>query len=188
MLVALFAGRMFVGPTERAAEEMRVAMSVPAACEAGGTAGVAALVATEQADKANKGAPVAGPSEPSPAKPATTSEPAVVAPAPPNKTTSATAPRKPQSSANQQVFNPASVARLLQERREDFRSCSKAYHRLRLAISDGHATLLAVDGMNWADVPLHTCFRDHILPLTFTGSSEAPFVVALDLRPSPKAP
>ena len=191
ILVALFVGGVSVDPTERA-DEARAAASVPAAGEAGG-----ALVATEQANRANQGgAPVTGPSEASLAQPATTSEPgevtarnAVVAPASPGRTTSARSSRKPQSSGKpQEVFNPASVARLLQERRGDFRSCSTAYHRLRLTISDGHATLLAVDGMKWANIPLHTCFRDHLLPLAFAGSSEAPFVVPLDLRPSPKAP
>ena len=201
ILVALFAGGVAVDPTERA-EETRPATSVPAAGEAGGageagaggTVVAASVDTTEQAG--DKREPVTSPSESSPAPRATTSElgevaatSAVVAAAPRGRAASATSPRKPSSSAKpQEVFNPASIARLLQERRGDFRSCSTAYHRLRLTISDGHATLLAVDGMKWADVPLHTCFRDHLRPLAFTGSSEAPFVVPLDLRPSPKAP
>ena len=201
ILVALFAAGVSVDPTERA-EETRPATSVPAAGEAGGageagaseTIVAASVDTTEQAG--DKPAPVTSPSESSPAARATTSElgeaaatSAVVAAAPRGRAASATSPRKPSSSAKpQEVFNPASIARLLQERRGDFRSCSTAYHRLRLTISDGHATLLAVDGMKWADIPLHTCFRDHLRPLVFTGSSGAPFVVPLDLRPSPKAP
>ncbi len=194
ILVALFAAGVSVDPAERA-EETRPATSVPAAGEAGGageagaggTVVAASVDTTEQAG--DKPEPVTSPSESSPAPRATTSEPGEVAAAPPGRAASATSPRKPPSSAkSQEVFSPASIARLLQERREDFRSCSTAYHRLRLTISKGHATLLAVDGMTWAEIPLHTCFRDHLRPLAFTGSSEAPFVVPLDLRPSPKAP
>lgn len=87
-------------------------------------------------------------------------------------------------------LDQSSVAERMRKRLANFRACSTSYHRVRLRIGKGRATLTAIDGMDFAEsVPLHTCLREHLRLISFPGASDpAEFVVPLDLRPSPKEP